>query len=281
MRRSRGLFVFPKPCVAALNGHAIAGGAILAFACDHRLMSGGRIGVPEPLVGVPFPPLAMAIVRYAVPKPHLQPMVYFGKTMDAEAAKEMGIVDEVVARRRSARRARTIDRRAADVGSARRRSASRSASCASRISAMRRTSRWPRPMRSTRSGRRRRRMRTFASIWRRRSGRSSAASARGNGFTRRSRRGGARGEVLRALRALRVNRSLSLASSMRHAACIASTPHQPHDQRRNDETFPVIRPGVPVPRRPPARRAEPRDPLHRRRMGRLGLHQRSRPASPC
>jgi len=92
----RSLFTFPKPCVAAMNGHAIAGGAILGFACDHRLMSGGRIGVPEPLVGVPFPPLALAIVRYAVPKPHLQPMVYFGRTMDAEAGKAMGIVDEVV-----------------------------------------------------------------------------------------------------------------------------------------------------------------------------------------
>ncbi|MEA2326401.1 MAG: enoyl-CoA hydratase [Thermoanaerobaculia bacterium] len=91
----RGLFAFPKPCVAAMNGHAIAGGAILGFACDHRLMSGGRIGVPEPLVGVPFPPLAMAIVRYAVPKPHLQPMVYFGKTMETDEAKEIGIIDEI------------------------------------------------------------------------------------------------------------------------------------------------------------------------------------------
>src|ERR1700686_4981023 len=53
----RGLFVFPKPVVAAVNGHAIAGGAILAFACDHRLMCAGRIGVPEMLVGVPFPPM--------------------------------------------------------------------------------------------------------------------------------------------------------------------------------------------------------------------------------
>ncbi len=93
----RALFVFPKPCVAALNGHAIAGGAILAFACDHRLMCGGRIGVPEPLVGVPFPPLAMAIVRFAVPKQHLQPMVYFGRTMDAETGRGIGIVDEVIA----------------------------------------------------------------------------------------------------------------------------------------------------------------------------------------
>jgi Enoyl-CoA hydratase/carnithine racemase len=92
----RGLFVFPKPCVAALNGHAIAGGAIMAFACDYRLMSGGRIGVPEPLVGVPFPPLAMEIVRFAVPKQHLQQMVYFGRTMDAETGRGIGIVDEVI-----------------------------------------------------------------------------------------------------------------------------------------------------------------------------------------
>ena len=104
----RSLFTFPKPCVAALNGHAIAGGAILGFACDHRLMSGGRIGVPEPLVGVPFPPLAMAIVRYAVPKPHLQPMVYFGKTMDAEEGKGIGIVDEVVPAADLLPRARTV-----------------------------------------------------------------------------------------------------------------------------------------------------------------------------
>lgn len=93
----RGLFVFPKPVVAAVNGHAIAGGAILAFACDHRLMSGGRIGVPEALVGVPFPPMALAIVRFAIPSQHLQPMIYFGRTIDAEAARGIGIIDETPA----------------------------------------------------------------------------------------------------------------------------------------------------------------------------------------
>ncbi len=92
----RALFLLPQPVVAAINGHAIAGGAILAFACDHRLMTGGRIGTPELLVGVPFPPLALEIVRFAVPPQHLQSMIYFGRTLEAAAAKEMGIVDDVV-----------------------------------------------------------------------------------------------------------------------------------------------------------------------------------------
>ena len=91
----RGVFLFPKPAVAAVNGHAIAGGAILTFACDHRLMTGGRIGVPELVVGVPFPALALAIVRYAIPRHHLQPMIYFGRTIEADAAQEMGIIDEL------------------------------------------------------------------------------------------------------------------------------------------------------------------------------------------
>ena len=92
----RAIFLFPKPAVAAINGHAIAGGAIVAFACDYRVMSGGRIGVPEALVGVPFPPLALEIVRFAVPRPHLQSMLYLARTYEASDAKAMGIIDEVV-----------------------------------------------------------------------------------------------------------------------------------------------------------------------------------------
>jgi enoyl-CoA hydratase len=92
----RTLFLFPRPIVAAINGHAVAGGAIMAFACDYRLMSGGRIGLTELLVGVPFPPLVLEIVRFAVPQQHLQPMIYLGKTIEAEAARAIGIIDEVV-----------------------------------------------------------------------------------------------------------------------------------------------------------------------------------------
>jgi enoyl-CoA hydratase len=92
----RALFLFPKPAVAAINGHAIAGGAILAFACDFRMMSTGRIGVPEMLVGVPFPPMALEVVRFAVPQKHLRSMVYFGRIIDVDAAHAIGLVDDVV-----------------------------------------------------------------------------------------------------------------------------------------------------------------------------------------
>ena len=92
----RAMFLFPKPVIAAVNGHAIAGGAIMAFACDYRLMSGGRIGVPEALVGVPFPPLALEVVRFAVPRQHLQPILYLARTVEAAEAKMMGMIDEAV-----------------------------------------------------------------------------------------------------------------------------------------------------------------------------------------
>ena len=61
------VFFHPKPVVAAINGHAIAGGAVLAACADRRIMAreGGRIGITEMLVGVPFPALAFEIVRFA------------------------------------------------------------------------------------------------------------------------------------------------------------------------------------------------------------------------
>src|SRR5262249_35575344 len=90
----RAIFLFPKPAVAAMNGHAIAGGAIIGFACDYRLMSGGRIGVPEALVGVPFPPLALEIVRFAVPRQHVHTLLLLARTVEVAEAKAMGLIDE-------------------------------------------------------------------------------------------------------------------------------------------------------------------------------------------
>lgn len=93
------LFTHPRPVVAAINGHAIAGGAILACACDARILADGdlRMGVPELEVGVPYPTLAMEVLRWAVPPQHLQRLVYGASTYGPDHAFNFGLVDEVVA----------------------------------------------------------------------------------------------------------------------------------------------------------------------------------------
>ena len=88
----------PLPVVAALNGHAIAGGCVVACACDRRVMANGkgRVGVPELAVGVPFPVLAFEVVRASTPAEHLRELIYDGATFPVSDALARGLVDEVV-----------------------------------------------------------------------------------------------------------------------------------------------------------------------------------------
>ena len=88
----------PKPLVAAVNGHAIAGGGILALACDFRVMAkgSGTIGLPELKVGVPFPTSALQIVRSAVPRRHRREVILLGRNFGVREALERGLVDQVV-----------------------------------------------------------------------------------------------------------------------------------------------------------------------------------------
>lgn len=91
------VFFHPKPVVAAINGHAIAGGAVLAACADRRIMAreSGRIGVTEMLVGVPFPALAFEIVRFAVPPRRLSEFTLSGATYTSDEAVQRGWVDEI------------------------------------------------------------------------------------------------------------------------------------------------------------------------------------------
>jgi enoyl-CoA hydratase len=90
------VFACPIPVVAAVNGHAIAGGCILVSACDHRVMNAehGRIGVTELLVGVPFPISALEILRFAAGTQRLHELIYHGRTYPAADALALGLVDE-------------------------------------------------------------------------------------------------------------------------------------------------------------------------------------------
>jgi enoyl-CoA hydratase/carnithine racemase len=91
------LFAFNKPVVAAVNGHAIAGGCVMVCAADARLMAreSGRIGIPELLVGVPFPVVPLEIMRFAAPSQYIQSLAYRGLTLTADEALRHGLVDTV------------------------------------------------------------------------------------------------------------------------------------------------------------------------------------------
>ena len=96
-RLYEAVFFHPKPVVAAINGHAIAGGCVLACCADRRIMGreGGRIGVTEILVGVPFPALAFEIVRFAVPPRYFSESTLSGATYLPDEALRRGWIEEI------------------------------------------------------------------------------------------------------------------------------------------------------------------------------------------
>lgn len=87
-----------KPVIGAANGHAIAGGAILLCACDHRLLARGKaqVGFAELRVGVPFPSLALEIVRDALAAERFHEAIYRAQNYSADDALARGLVDEIV-----------------------------------------------------------------------------------------------------------------------------------------------------------------------------------------
>lgn len=96
----------PRPTVAAVNGHAIAGGCVLALACDVRVAvdRDARIGVNEVHVGVPYPAAPLAVMRHALAPNVLREAMLMGALYGPPEARERGLVDvlapadEVVAR---------------------------------------------------------------------------------------------------------------------------------------------------------------------------------------
>jgi enoyl-CoA hydratase/carnithine racemase len=92
------LFTYPAPAVALVNGHAIAGGCILALCCDHRVAASDpriRIGLNETALGLPFPPKTLAMVRSRVPPGALDRVILEAGLHPPAQARALGLVDEV------------------------------------------------------------------------------------------------------------------------------------------------------------------------------------------
>ena len=85
------------PVVAAVNGHAVAGGLILALCADRRIAApDGRFALTELAVGIPYPAAAMAVVTAELGAPDARNLVLGADLVDAQAALAMRLVDEIV-----------------------------------------------------------------------------------------------------------------------------------------------------------------------------------------
>jgi enoyl-CoA hydratase len=90
------VFEFPRPTVAAINGAAIAGGCVLACACDRRLISpNAQIGASEVRVGVAFPVAALEVMRYACGD-HAEDVLLGGHVYKAEEAVANRLAHRIV-----------------------------------------------------------------------------------------------------------------------------------------------------------------------------------------
>jgi enoyl-CoA hydratase len=93
-----GWYGFPRPVVCAVNGHAIAGGLILALCGDHRVgATEGRLGLTELRAGIPYPAVAMAVVRAELSPAVARQLVLGARLIDPVQAHAWRVVDELAA----------------------------------------------------------------------------------------------------------------------------------------------------------------------------------------
>ena len=92
------LYTLPVPTIAAVNGHAVAGGTILALTADDRFIGDGRnlMGLNEVNIGVPVPYLADLLLRQLIDTPAANEMVFGGELIEPEKAKAIGLVRNIV-----------------------------------------------------------------------------------------------------------------------------------------------------------------------------------------
>lgn len=92
------LFTYPRPTVAAVNGHAFAGGLITAVVCDRRISvdTGARFALNEVQIGIPMPAVYVRMLAYAWGERVAAQTSLFGEAVDPTRAHALGMVDELV-----------------------------------------------------------------------------------------------------------------------------------------------------------------------------------------
>ena len=91
-------YAMERPVVCAVNGHAVAGGMILALCGDYRVCSTqGRLGVTEVRVGLPYPAVALQILQAELAPPAARRLALAAELFDPQQALELGLVDELAA----------------------------------------------------------------------------------------------------------------------------------------------------------------------------------------
>jgi enoyl-CoA hydratase len=92
------VYTCPLPVVGAINGHAIAGGLVLALCCDWRMAATTSflVGLTEVRVGVPYPVAAMEVARQELRPDVARRLVLFGENMASSEAVDAGVFDEAV-----------------------------------------------------------------------------------------------------------------------------------------------------------------------------------------
>lgn len=92
------IYTFERPIVAAITGHAIAGGCVLAMACDRRLAAEGpfRIGLNEVPIGINLPLFVVEFARGTVPATHFERAVVCGELSEGADALAHGWVEAIV-----------------------------------------------------------------------------------------------------------------------------------------------------------------------------------------
>lgn len=89
------LFTYPRPTVAAVNGHAFAGGLVTAAVCDYRVAADtdARFSLNEVLIGIPMPAVYVRILGLAWGERVAARASQFGETFTPGQAHALGMVD--------------------------------------------------------------------------------------------------------------------------------------------------------------------------------------------